>query len=454
MTLGDAGPLQVLLVEDSPSDAALLRESLSEGGPDRFEIVVAETLAQAVEGLGGRSYDVMLLDLSLPDSTGQETFLRARAAAPHLPVVVLTGTEDEAVGLEAVRHGIQDYMVKGQADGRLMARAIRYAIERKQAQEALARSRDDLERLVQERTRELRQTVQELEHFSYALLHDLRAPLRALQGFSQLLLSECGECQSPQNKDFFRRLSTTASRMDRLVTDALSYSQAVRQRLPLAPIDPVPLLHYLIESYPNLQPFKPHIRIEPPIARVLANEAGLTQCLSNLLANAVRFTRPGVQPQIRVRAEEVRSAEDGGRRSEVGGRRSEVGGRSQPPSLDSAPALGALPSAFGSPSSVLRPPPSAFGSPSSDLPPPSSDLRPPSSVLGTVRIWVEDNGIGIPKNFQPRVFDMFQRGTNAQEGTGIGLAIVRKLAEQMGGRVGVQSETGIGSRFWIELPKA
>jgi CheY-like chemotaxis protein len=103
-------PLKVLLVEDSPSDAALLQESLLDEGGGTFEFTHVESWTEAAKYLKQNGFDVMLLDLSLPDITGRETFLQARAQAPHLPIVVLTGMDDEAVGLEAVRHGIQDYL--------------------------------------------------------------------------------------------------------------------------------------------------------------------------------------------------------------------------------------------------------------------------------------------------------------------------------------------------------
>ncbi len=132
-----AAPIRVLLVEDSPSDAQLLQDHLESTAENHFGFTHCENLREALEHLNKGLFDVLLLDLSLPDSSGRETFLQARAAAPMVPIILLTGLDDEALGIEAVRHDIQDYIVKGQADGRQIARSIRYAIERKRAQEQL-----------------------------------------------------------------------------------------------------------------------------------------------------------------------------------------------------------------------------------------------------------------------------------------------------------------------------
>ncbi len=161
MTSGS--PTRVLLVEDSPSDAALLQELLNLAGPGRFRFDHVETLGEALARARQRSFDVILLDLSLPDSIGRDTFLRARDAVPDLPIVVLTSAASENVGVEAVRQGIQDYVHKGQADGAQTARAIRYAIERQRTETELRRARNELELRVAERTTDLRQTVVALE---------------------------------------------------------------------------------------------------------------------------------------------------------------------------------------------------------------------------------------------------------------------------------------------------
>ena len=140
-----------------------VQASLNSGGTGAFVITHAERLAEGLEQLRHAQFDVLLLDLSLPDSAKSETSLRAQAEAPHLPIVVMTGVDDEAFALEAMRNGIQDYLVKGHAFGRQTSRAIRYAIERKRMEAELQQERDQLEERVRERTAELSATNRDLQ---------------------------------------------------------------------------------------------------------------------------------------------------------------------------------------------------------------------------------------------------------------------------------------------------
>ena len=232
-----------------------------------------------------------------------------------------------------------------------------------------------------ERTARLQELVAELEHFSYTITHDLKAPLRAMRGFAQMAGDSCGESDA---KPLLEKIASAAERMDRLIEDALSYSRTVGQELPLEDVDTAALLKGILESYPQFENSKADIAFQEPLPVVVGNKAALTQCFSNLLWNAVKFVRPGQKPEIRIWASEV---------------------------------------------------PTSDGSPD------------------WVRIWVEDNGVGICKEMLPRVFEMFSVGSKDREGTGIGLALVRKVVQRMGGRVGVESEPGKGSRFWFELKR-
>ncbi|GAB4278718.1 MAG: hypothetical protein Fur0025_05440 [Oscillatoriaceae cyanobacterium] len=164
---------KILLVEDNPADAELIGEILAVASSWRFELFYAVRLKEAIALLaraassGSEGFDVILLDLSLPDSTGIETLQQTLASAPKLPVVVLTSLNDEEVAVEAVRSGAQDYLIKGELDWRLLVRAIRYAIERKQTLEALRHSEErfqklatTLDLLVQQRTAQLQQALE------------------------------------------------------------------------------------------------------------------------------------------------------------------------------------------------------------------------------------------------------------------------------------------------------
>ncbi|HWP29422.1 MAG TPA: response regulator, partial [Chloroflexota bacterium] len=158
--------LNVLLIEDNPGDARLIQEMLAEGRNGVFRLERADRLAGGLARLAAGPVDVVLLDLSLPDGQGLDTFRRLHAQAPHVPVVVLSGLDDEEVAVRAVQEGAQDYLVKGQVDGPLLVRALRYAIERQRAAEERARllaqeraARAEAERLAAERAAILGQIV-------------------------------------------------------------------------------------------------------------------------------------------------------------------------------------------------------------------------------------------------------------------------------------------------------
>jgi signal transduction histidine kinase len=262
------------------------------------------------------------------------------------------------------------------------------------AVEHARRAEEALEHTVATRTRELQETVHDLEAFSYSVAHDMRAPLRAMQGFASMLTEDCSGELGSSGKEYLRRIAKSANRLDALIQDVLNYSKLIRAELNLEAVDAHAFIQGIVESYPNLQPPLADIKLEGRLPTVMVNPAAFTQIISNLLGNAVKFVAPGTKPQIRVWAEAVPAAEQ-----------------------------------------------KANSDPS----------EPPSSQH--VRLWIEDNGIGIPADAHERIFLMFQRinPPGQFEGTGIGLTIVRKAVQRMGGEVGVVSELGKGSKFWIEL---
>jgi signal transduction histidine kinase len=266
--------------------------------------------------------------------------------------------------------GIQDVTERKRAEAALT-----------QAQQELQQHAQALEKTVAERTAALRETVRELEAFSYSISHDLRAPLRAMNNFAQILREKYTAQLDDTGRDYLQRISTSAARLDKLTQEVLNYTRILRAEVPLARLDLDQLVRDIVQSYPDWEPPQVDIQIEGTLPPVLGHEGFLTQCVSNLLSNAIKFVAPGVQPRIRIWAEPL-------------------------------------------------------------------DTH--------VRINFQDNGVGVTPADETRIFRMFERIHPAAEyeGTGIGLTIVRKAIERMGGHVNFKSEPGQGTKFWLELLKS
>jgi signal transduction histidine kinase len=278
-------PINVLLIEDNPGDADLIEEILSGSAGTQFNVVMADRLVKGLDRLAAEPIDVVILDLSLPDSKGLDTFLRLHKHKPALPVVVLSGLNDEALALKAMQAGAQDYLVKGEIDGTWLARSLRYAIERKrleEAEQALHRLKED---------------------FFATVSHQLRTPLTSLSGFLKLLLD--GKVKEPAvQQEFLKRSFQDTNRLMTLVNDLLDVFHLEASGFKMDLQAEVELNALIAETLHSLQGVAAQKRISlaftalPAPIIVKADRHWLQQVLVNLIGNAIKFSEAQRPVQI------------------------------------------------------------------------------------------------------------------------------------------------------------
>jgi signal transduction histidine kinase len=288
----------VLLIEDNPGDARLIRELLSEEKGGSFRLEYADRLSLGIERLASGKVDIVLLDLGLPDSQGFDTFIKVHNSVPQVPVVILSGLTDEELAAKAVREGAQDYLVKGHVDSDLLGRSLRYAIERKRVEVELQKYRDHLEELVEQRTNELVVVNKELESFSYSVSHDLRAPLRGIDGFSQILLEEYGDKFEGKSKDYLNRVRQASQRMGMLIDDLLGLSRVTRIEVHIRDVDLSALATSIVSELRGATPGRQVDVIIEPGLRAKSDANLLRILLTNLFSNAWKFT--GKHPRAKI----------------------------------------------------------------------------------------------------------------------------------------------------------
>ena len=489
--------INIFLLEDNPGDRRLIQEALKEGGANRFNLDWADRLSSGLEKLSAQRPDAIILDLSLPDSRGLETFARVYAQTPDVPIVVLTGLKDEELALQAVRTGAQDYLVKNEAVGGTLVRALLYGIERHRAEAARAHlaaivessqdaifskscegviqswnrgaeelfgytaaeivgqsvsllappdrlpevesflhrirrgerveshetvrvhkdgkpidvsvtispimdprrrvigaatiARDITERKQAEekitnlnaslkrRVAQLVAANQELETLSYSISHDLRAPLRAMDGFCHALAEEYADKLDAEAKDYIERVRAATQRMDQLVEGILSLSRTARCELKRTTVDVSALAQSVALELEHCNPGRQVEFIVAPGLVVNADANLLRSLLENLLGNAWKFTSKHAQARV------------------------ELGTVHQD---------------------------------------------------GETVCFVRDNGAGFDSTYARQLFRPFHRLHSSAEfpGTGIGLAIVKSIVQRHGGRVWAEGEVEKGATFFFTLP--
>lgn len=253
---------------------------------------------------------------------------------------------------------------------------------KRRAEGALRKLNEELEARVACRTAALKESNEQLEEFCRTLAHDLRAPLRSMQGFAHLLLEENGSQLDAAGQDYAQRISTSAERMGELILDLLAYSQLSRAKYRLEKIDMTRVIENILQSFASeIEANRAVVSVKSSFPLIMGDRATVENAITNLISNALKFKDPEKRLWIRIWAEDQ---------------------------------------------------------------------------TDRVRLWIADNGIGIDPQYQERIFGVFERLHKRESylGTGIGLAMVKKGVERMGGEVGVESKPGAGSRFWIELAKA
>ena len=481
-----APAFRALVLDDNPHDRQLTLRELRKEFPD-VEALEPLDDSEFREALASASFDIVITDFNLQWGNGVDIVRAVKEARPHCPVIMFTATGTQEVAVEAMKAGLDDYVIKGpkhyvrlavavrssldRAEIRLRAlrsetrlhtllerlnvgvlrttmegevvdanRACKALLDRFDGQTATSRNallgairrelpklenrNDAAEREVEleardgesvcvyvsllrvrvnghdavdvlvedvtnmrrstKRNEELEQANRALESFAYTVTHDLRAPLRNLQGYVRALLEDCSAGLSDSCRDYIGAIEQIAIKMDGMIADVLEFSRLARTDLPTEKLEvraAVDEALSLLKSTIDAKSARLEVVVGSQIA-VMAHQQTLVQVLTNLISNALKFVAEGTQPQVLIRAERRNSSK--------------------------------------------------------------------------VRLWIEDNGIGIDPAQQGRIFEVFQRlhGEEKFPGTGIGLALVKKGVERMGGQAGVESAVGRGSRFWIDLRTA
>jgi len=310
-----ASLVKVLLIEDSLAEARFLQEILRQANLRHFHLVHVKRLGDALAELTSQRYDAVLLDLTLPDSQGLAALPLLLQQAPNLPIVVLTNTNDDELAIEAVRQGAQDYLVKRQIDAKLLMRSLCYAIERKQAAEALQAKNQALATQVRESAVELdkvRQLNRFKSEFVSMLSHDFRSPLTTILLAAGLLQNSGQKLTEKQKLIHFQHINAAIRNMAQMLDEVslAGKAEAGQLQCQLAYLDIREFCQELVATL-ELSAAKKQIELifacQGKVEKALWDENLLQHILGNLLSNAIKYSLPGsnVQFNLFIQAETV-----------------------------------------------------------------------------------------------------------------------------------------------------
>jgi signal transduction histidine kinase len=360
---------RVLIVDDCYEDRVLYKRLLSKEDVP-FTILEAENAEQGLELGKENAVDCVVLDYHLPDADGIDFIhsYQQQGKNPQAAIVMVTGQGSEKAAVEAMKMGALDYITKSNISEMFFAQSIRNAIER-----------SNLRRQISQYQRDLEKSNRALSEFAHIVSHDLKAPLRRIVSYCDLLKEEAKDKLEGESAGYIDRLSANAVRLQRFINDLLEFSRIMHAQEELKEIDLDKLIQEIME---DLEPLVEETRAKVTIGKmpqVMAYPLRIRQLFLNLISNALKY-HGKTDPVVAV------SAEDRG-----------------------------------------------------------------SHWLFSV----EDNGMGIPKEYQKNIFQAFQRlhSHDAIEGTGLGLSICQQVVAMHGGEIGLESDSGKGAKFFFTLPK-
>jgi len=414
-TLASGSPVKILIAEDSLTQAQRLRHILQQQG---YEVAVADNGHVALKMAAQFQPALVVTDVIMPEMDGYElaTRIKADASLNHIPVILVTTMSDPQDVIRGLECGADNFVLKPYDERYLLARVRYVLINREMRREqdfgmgveiyfngnrhfvtadrlqilnlllstydaAIQRNKElqNSQNELQLLNSRLAAANRELESFSYSVSHDLRAPLRHIDGYIQLLLEDSASTLSPDARRHLKVITDASRQMDDLIDDLLEFSRMNRAEMGQSGVDLDALVREAIDSLKMATEGR-HIAWQvAPLPRVVGDAAMLRQVLANLLGNAVKYTRPREAAQIEIGC----AGEDNGQ----------------------------------------------------------------------LVLFVRDNGVGFDMRYADKLFGVFQRLHRADEfeGTGIGLASVRRIIERHGGRVWAESQLGEGATFYFSL---